>query len=260
MRRILGWLVAAGLGMTPLAVMAQQPIPDYQVAIGAGGIYKPKYIGSDSYTVTPWPFIYADYKDTITLEVGSAWLEPDNLKISLLKARNYKAGLIATYSEGRKRGDDTNSRNIHEVDPAVEAGVFFSFFFDNWKFDWNFRQDVSGAHDGWLSDFGVTWGARLAPNVKFEMGPKFTVASKNYMNTEFGITAADSTASGLQRTTPDAGIRDASFGGRLTYNFTENWFAMAWGQYMYLLGDAGDSPVAKSQSQIRMGLMGGYKF
>jgi outer membrane protein len=89
-----------------------------------------------------------------------------------------------------------------------------------------------------------------------------TLASADYMQTWFGVTASqakDSTA-GLPAYYTDAGIKDIYFELGGTVDLSDRWLLKAGGRYGRLLGDAADSPVVETENQLS-GVLGlGYRF
>ncbi|MBM3556480.1 MAG: MipA/OmpV family protein [Alphaproteobacteria bacterium] len=262
-RRIVAMIGLAVLASASAQGQTLEPKGEWTVAIGAVGQYQPDYLGGDDYVVRPWPRLFIDWKDTITLDVGGSLMENDSLKITGWRGRNWRLGFIATFDQGRDHGVDSRLLYFSDVDPTVEAGMFYSFFFDHWKFDFDARQDAMDGHGGLVSDFRLAWGAKLTNGARMEFGPSLTVATAPYQKSYFGMSQREAWLSNLnsQRVyQPGSGLRDVSLGGRFFYPITDKWFAELTGRYMQLMGDAADSPVIRSESQIRVGLGIGYRF
>ena len=65
-------------------------------------------------------------------------------------------------------------------------------------------QDSNGA----LLDLGAVYSVAVAPQWRVATGVATTVANASYLQSYFGVTAAQSAASGYTQYTPSAGIRD----------------------------------------------------
>ena len=104
------------------------------------------------------------------------------------------------------------------------------------------RGDIANGH-GWL----VTPGLRGRQSLKHGFGIggvlSTTWASEDYMADYFGIDADDAQRSGLSDYDADAGIKDVSIAGALTYRITERLQVGLVARYARLLGDAADSPI-----------------
>jgi outer membrane protein len=90
-----------------------------------------------------------------------------------------------------------------------------------------------------------------------------TVASDDYMETYFGVDAADSARSGLSTFDADSGVKDWSLALGATYDVNDSWSLGIFGLYKLLLDDASDSPVvddAGEENQFIGGIFTTYTF
>ncbi len=108
--------------------------------------------------------------------------------------------------------------------------------------------------------FAAEHTARLNAQTKLTASIGTAYASDDYMTSFFGVTAAQSAASGLARYTPDAGFKDVSAGLTAAIDLSDRWTLLLTGRYTHLIGDAADSPVVESESQFFGGLGLAYKF
>ena len=123
----------------------------------------------------------------------------------MLNGTEWELGLKGVYRLGRDDDvDDSAVKLMSEIDDSVELGAFVGW---NKTFDNNPRhrfsatlgitQDVSDGHDGYVVEASaVYWRPVARP---FDLGVRggFSYASDDYMSTYFGVSSADSAASGL---------------------------------------------------------------
>jgi len=112
------------------------------------------------------------------------------------------------------------------------------------------RYAVGGA-EGFIGEAGVDITAKLTPQLEVVGGPMISFASKNYMDTYFGVTAGEAAATGgrLGAYNPNGGVK--SFGVQLAarYEIAPDTFLSAKGSYSGFVGDALASPIVISGSQ-----------
>ena len=254
---VLKGVVAGFLALLSAAAFAQSS-KDFSVGVGVAGVYRPVFMGSDRDETTARPLLDIKWRNAIEVE-------DYDMRINVYAGRHYRFGMILSYDEGRSSTESSNAqtKSVHSVDPTAMGGVFASYFFDTWKFDFRLQQDIingNGTNGGFYAQAGVVYGAKVSPESKFTIGPRITYGSEDYMQSYFGVTAADARKSGMNRFTPSAGLRDAAIVGKFTYDITRNWVAVISLEYATLMGDAKDSPLSRSDTYgvTSMGIM--YKF
>ncbi len=87
--------------------------------------------------------------------------------------------------------------------------------------------------------------------------------SGDYINTYFGVSAADSARSGLRQFSAGDGLRDVSVTPALILHLGEKWHVGGFVRYQRVLSDAADSPVVDqrgSPNQVWIGLVVAYSW
>jgi outer membrane scaffolding protein for murein synthesis (MipA/OmpV family) len=69
------------------------------------------------------------------------------------------------------------------------------------------------------------------------------------MDTYFGVTPAESAASGLPAYDPDSWLKGAGVEGEVRYALNRHWAVRGEAGYERLLADAADSPIARTGSR-----------
>ena len=129
-------------------------------------------------------------------------------------------------------------------------------------FDVSAATQVSGDDSGLQVRLGAETEQHVSEMTKLSARIGTTIASDDYMSTYFGITPAQSAASGagLPVLDADGGVKDVHFELGSQTDLNDRWVIRLKGRYARLLGDAADSPVIETEDQFS-GLFGlGYKF
>lgn len=152
---------------------------------------------------------------------------------------------------------------LHEVGFSFEIGGFAqTYVTPNLRVRGEVRKAVSG-HDGWVGEVSADYIARDGDNWLFSVGPRVTLADATYHRAWYGITAADSIASGLPQFRPDGGVEGVGVAAGYLRQLTRRIGVSAYARYDHLVGDAGRSPyvrAAGSRSQPSVGLALSYTF
>ena len=152
---------------------------------------------------------------------------------------------------------------LHEVGFSFEVGAFAqSYLAPNLRVRAEARKAVSG-HDGWLGEMSADYIARDGDNWLFSIGPRVTLADATYHRAWYGITAADSAASGLAAFRPGGGVEGVGIAAGYLRQLNKRIGLSAYARYDHLVGDAGRSPyvrAAGSRSQPSVGLALSYTF
>jgi outer membrane protein len=152
---------------------------------------------------------------------------------------------------------------LHEVGFSFEIGGFAqTYVAKNLRVRAEARQAVSG-HDGLVGELSADYIARDGDNWLFSVGPRVTLADAKYHRAWYGITAADSAASGLAQYRPGGGVEGVGIAAGYLRQLNKRIGISAYARYDHLVGDAGSSPyvrTAGSRSQPSVGLALSYTF
>ena len=83
------------------------------------------------------------------------------------------------------------------------------------------------------------------------------------MQTYFGVTTSQASASGLKEFNANGGIKDVGTGISIIYPFNKYWSLLTIANYTRLLNDAANSPLVEnvgSKNQFWLGLGVAYRF
>lgn len=162
-----------------------------------------------------------------------------------------------------KRDAESVGAPIHEVGFSVEAGAFVQgWIADTVRIRVEGRKGLSG-HRGWTGSVSADYVARDGDDWLFSIGPRVTLADSKYHRAYFGITPADAVASGLPAYDPEGGVQAAGVTAGYMQQLSPRWGIATYARYDRLVGDAADSPVARtlgSRNQFSGGVALSYTF
>lgn len=256
-------ITAALLFAAPFAE-AREPAADdgdWAVMIGGGAIYAPDYEGSKDNEVLPFPFISLGYKDIAYIrgaEIGANLLRvsaSDTLKIS--------AGPIARYRRDRSEKRNIALRGLGKVDTAIELGGRARIDVGPAWVEVSVAKDVADGHDGMVGVAATGVDVDLSDKLSLSLSASTNWADDKYMESYFGVTPAQATASGLPVFVANKGIKDAGGSIGLQYWLGDRWMLSATGGYTRLMNDAKAAPLVRlrgSADQWQGSIFLAYRF
>lgn len=215
--------------------------------VGAVLIAGTAYAGSDERRTMLVPLI--DYQWNNGWFAGTA----NGIGINLSKRPDLQYGVRLTADFGRKASRSDALRGMGDVDASAELGAFFNqsltpevFLTSSLRY---------GAGDGGVVvDLGAGYATALAPAWRLAVGAAVSLADATYLQSFFGVSAAQSSTSGYTEYRPGAGLRDARANLALTYLFNRRTSLTTGLSVSALQGDARDSPLVR-QATTTSGVM-----
>ncbi len=215
------------------------------ISVGGGIGIAPDYEGSDYYEAVPVPF--ADVKFGNGMFVKLLGL---NLRANLIPSNMWRLGPVYNYRAERDNVDNNRVDRMREISDANELGIFGGFDYNNWFVSLEFLADTGNAHEGFTSKLRGGYNFIINNSWALSIGASTTYADDDYMQTYFGVTAADAARSGLAQYDADSGIKDIGIDLGLNWIITQNWSAKGIAKFTQLVGDADDgSPVVDQGSE-----------
>ncbi len=152
---------------------------------------------------------------------------------------------------------------LHEVGFSFEVGGFVqTYLTDRLRVRAEARKAVSG-HRGWVGEVSMDYVWRERDDWLFSVGPRVTLADAGYHRAWYGVTPADSAASGLAAYTRGGGIESVGVTAGYLRQLSRRWGIAAYARYDRLVGDAASSPyvrAAGSRDQPSFDLALSYTF
>ena len=227
-----------------------------------GGIVtvSPEYEGSNSYKVRGFPLIFPSTGTASKyVDVRGA----DDVRIKLLNHEKLEAGPLLGYRFDRDEDDGDRLVGLGDVEGGLVVGAFARYaLIPSLYFGLSYHRTVTGDVDGGQLRFGLEYKTALSSNVTFSARTGATYADDEFMQSYFGVTAAQAARSvaGLSAFNAEAGIKDIYFGVGTSIALSDRWTVSLNGNYSRLLGDAADSPVIETEDQFSGSALIKYKF
>jgi outer membrane protein len=232
---------------------------DWYLKVGVAGFTAPKFDGDDSYELTFSPII----------SLGKAGGEArytsrnDNISLGLIDTGAFRAGIAGRFVLARDDGDSSDLAGLDPVRFGIEAGGFAEFYPTDWlRVRGELRRGFR-AHEGVIGDVAVDAFADITPEVRVSGGPRMSFASADYFDAYYGVSAAESAASGLSPYAPGSGMKSVGAGGAIDWQTTEQLTTSVFAEYSRLTGPAADSSLVSergSPNQYMLGVSATYQF
>ena len=223
----------------------------FTIALGVG--YTPDYVGSDDYRIIPAGAIRGTI-GPVSLTTRSTYLYADVFPRSAGSV-DFDLGPIVGFNLNRTTHiKDAFVRRLPDRDVAIEVGGFAGVSlhgltnpYDTLGFRLDVVHDIAGAHDSTLFSPEIEFSTPLSrfTYVSASVGADFV--SDKYANYYFGISAADSIASGLPAFNADGGMEKWRAGllvnQSITGDLTHGLSIFGTANYSHLQGDMKRSPI-----------------
>lgn len=242
-------------------------IEDMDNVVGIGVAALPDYVGSNDYTVGVAPFA------RIALPNSERYflLNVTELYFNILDHPFLRFGPVLNYRFGRDDDvEDSRVKRMTEIDDTVEAGAFLGV---NWKINGDRRHrivadvealfDVGDEYNGVIGTISARYWRPVGKMFDVVLGVGFQFADNDFTNTYFGVSATDSSLSGLPIYEADGGTYNFRIFPGVVMHLSPKWHLAAGLRYQRLVGDSEDSPVVKdagSADQFIAGLGVAYSW
>lgn len=223
--------------------------------VGAAVLVGPRYSGSDETRVRMLPSI--DYQWQNGWFAGAL----NGIGYNASKQADKAYGVRVTADFGRKAHRSEALRGLGDIDPRPEWSAFFNVTpMRGLTLSSSLRYGSGNDRDGLLVDLGAGWSVTLNPSLRLGANLATTWANAAYMQSYYGIDAAQSLRSGYASFKPDSGLRDVRLGTSLVYRVSPTWVLTGSLTHTTLLGDARRSPIVRDEGSLSTVLAVGYSF
>jgi outer membrane scaffolding protein for murein synthesis (MipA/OmpV family) len=230
----------------------------FSFGLGLGLEYESAYEGSDEFGFEASPAGAVQWRrgDDIFYWAGEA------LGWRGLRSDTWLFQATVGFDEGREEGDSDDGRLNGLGDSGVSTEVVLQArraFDADWRY-WLDGRVVTG-DNGSLGLFGV--GRRFGEQADGS-GSDFSIVAvfhdSDRVNNNFGITAAQSAASGLKQTELSGGFRSIGFNYTYRNYINDNWQLFGEVLYERFGSDVADSPITRSNYEAEVGVGFIYAF
>jgi MipA family protein len=220
--------------------------------LGIGAAYVPRYEGSKEHHLTGLPVI-AYRNGRFAAGVGG-------LSYNLSPASTFEFGPAVSFSRGRNESDADRLRGLGDIKGGAEAGAFARWHIASWTLHANLKRGLGNGPKGTQLQFGIGHSTRLGSADRLQLGASLDWADDKYTQAYFGVTPAQSAASGLAAYSADAGIKSYGVNATWIHTFTPVWFSTVGVHAKRLAGDAANSPITGQRNVTGASAAVGYRF
>jgi len=228
----------AGLLAVAASLTSAQEGPVLAFTLGAGAQSNPAYFGADSNEIAPWLTLARPYLRLGNgFEIGSA--DP------FAPGDGFGFRTSIRYVAARSALDYPELTGLEDIDQTVELGAGVTFERPGFLLFTDLRYGVIG-HEALVAEAGADLILRPDPQWVLRVGPRMLFGSDDYAATYFGVTAAESLASGDDLAAYEArgGLVSAGVEAGFTYQINDLWAVEGAVNWSQLQGDAAESPIA----------------
>jgi len=257
-RSVLIAVAAAALLCAPAhAQRRREATKEWDITLGAAVASRPSFEGSDRSIVRALPFVAVRWRDTISLGEGG-------LSVTA-HLKNFRFGGGLTVDGGRK---DHSTGGIFESGDdrlkglgTIRASPGFRAFASTRLSLFNFEiSAVKSLNHGVTGTLGLSSALPLGKKLFLMPHVRATWADGQYMQTYFGVTPAQASASIFPRFNAGSGFKDVRAGANLIWRINNHWFIGTDVGVTRLLGDAALSPISIRDTNVTVMGMTGYRF
>lgn len=225
----------------------------FQVNLGAGAGYAPIYLGDDDLEYKPLVMAEVSYRGALFISTQQG------LGYNLWRKSQFRAGPRLTIDFGRDSTESATLTGLPDIEPGVQVGVFLESFSGPWRFRFTGDQEVLDGHNGALISIDVAYGGRLTEGTSLFLGGRTSLMSDNYAQAFFSVDATD-VRPGRKEFGAASDFRDATVYAQAVALLPAGLYIAFDARATQLLGDAADSPLTKSTTQVFGGAIVGIRF
>lgn len=234
---------------------------DWDVTIGFGAFHEPISPGLSETETQPIPYFDIYYKNSFFLN----W---DGLGAYLYRSQAedpedaFKISAIIDYDDGREEKDyKSYLEGMGNIESSMEGKLKAEGELGPTEFTFSVSKGLSSdGHNGIHSELQFNFDFPIGRRSIIEIGPFVHYADKDYMQSYYGVTEAQASASQFTEYTPSGGIDQVAVEIVYRSQLTEHWQLLGLLEYGVLMGDAKDSPITEKNNTLTAGFGLAYQF
>ena len=151
-----------------------------------------------------------------------------------------------------KRKGEKELAGLDDVKASLEIGAGVHHTAEFWQVFADLRYGVIG-HKAVAGELGANAIYRGANGLVVHAGPRAGFGNARFMRSYFGVTDAESAASGLAAYRPSGGVHSVGVELGMYQPLSDDWGITGTLRYDRLRGDAGNSPIVRQGSRDQVG-------
>ncbi|MFT4013740.1 MAG: MipA/OmpV family protein [Paracoccus sp. (in: a-proteobacteria)] len=231
-------LLSVSVLAAPAAAQSLRGMDQFSFDAGLGLTYGPDYMGAGDDGASPWIILR---NPRLGGEQGQ------------------KQGLAITPSVNfigkRDAGDSDSLSGMDDIGVTGELGLRLSYV-SGPVTSYGAMRKGFGGHSGLVGEIGTKYRYDASDKLSLWTGVELELGDDEFTGTYFGVTDAESLASGHAAYDPDGGAYQAKLSLEARYMLTPDTSLIGRVTYGHLLGDAADSPLVqdKGAPSISLGI------
>ncbi|MBI3435495.1 MAG: MipA/OmpV family protein [Proteobacteria bacterium] len=224
----------------------------WTITIGAETRFEPKFDGAKHNIL--WPYPLFDVRRAGTPEQFRA--PRDGWGVAIVQVGKFEFGPVGQYKWERRENQNGALRGLGNVDFAGEAGGFAVYWLAPWL---RTRAEVRygfGGHQGVISDLTADVVIPLDKRFTVSGGPRGTFATARATNPYFGVSPAQSTASGLPIYRVGSGLYSIGVGAQARYRLMSEVAVHAFVEFERLTGQVAHAPLVVQRGSPNQATLG----
>lgn len=254
-------LSVAGMMLLSAFASAQTIENPSQGAPAAGGVAGigvaslPEYQGADHDKIRAVPLL--EYHWANGMFVGGDNDAVIGYQISASPKLQYGVALSA--DEGRKERHASALSGMGDVAArAILVGFAKGAITDHLSVHSSVHLGAGDDSKGAWLKLGAAYAIPLSPSAQLSFNVGAALANASYMQSFFGVSAAQAATSRYRVYAPSGGVRDATVGVRLSYQVARDWSLLAGWSNSTLSSTAKDSPLVRKGSGQKLVIGAAY--
>jgi MipA family protein len=226
----------------------------WSAALGGGVWVHPRFPGSDSTHAQPLPYFDVHY--------GRFFLvSGDGLGAYLFHTHGTWAAVsIAPELRERRESDDDRLRGLGDVRRTARAEFQAGYAVGCFTAKGDVATDIAHRGQGTIVDLTLTTHHTVLGQLQVEHGVAAQWANRLFNDSFYGVTAAQSTTSGLPEYSPGSGLGELRVFLGASYAIDRRWLAVGRIAAVHLTQKASDSPITERRNHAEFRLFAAYRF
>ncbi len=259
---ILAWAVAWGGLICALLPAAARAIDanetasnePWSAALGGGAWVHPRFPGSDATYVQPLPYFDVHY-GRLFLVAG------DGFGAYLFHSHGgWAAVSIAPELRQRRESDDERLRGLGDVRRTARSEFQVGYAAGCFTAKGDVATDIAHRGQGTIVDLTLATHYPVRGRLQIESGVAAQWANRLFNDSFFGVTSAQSMASGLPEYSPGSGLDELRVFLGASFALDRHWLAVGRIAAVHLTPKVSNSPITERRNDGEFQLLAAYRF
>lgn len=173
----------------------------------------------------------------------------------IVKREGLRVNLSLRFDPGRRESSSDQLMGMGDVPATVRARLSLRWEpAPAWALQLGGSFDALNRVGGYVLNGSVSRSFEVGPRQRLILGASLSGAGDRYMQTWYGVTSAQSAASGYPVYDAPGGLRDVSASATWRVEFDDHWAGFTSLGMAHLLGPAADSPLVRQRDDVTLAI------